>query len=100
MVSIDIKKETALLGLKTVVDLLKTHKAPYYKVRDRYYLERSKAIRKRGATILSAQKVHLAKSGVYKSAVLRETEAQIELDIMSLIHEDEIIRYNVATKGQ
>jgi hypothetical protein len=97
--SIDIKKEAALLGMKTIVDLLKTHKAPYYKVRDRYYLERSKAIRKRGASILSAQKVRLAKGGVLKSAVLRETEAQVELDIMSLIHEDEIIRYNAAVRG-
>lgn len=93
---INVKRETALLGLKTVVDLLKIHKAPYYKVRDRYYQERSEAIRKRGASILSAQKVRLAKGGVYKSAVLRETEAQMELDIMALIHEDEIIRYNAA----
>jgi hypothetical protein len=38
---IDIKKETALLGLRTMVDLLKTHKAPYYKVRDRFYQERA-----------------------------------------------------------
>jgi hypothetical protein len=96
---IDIKREAALLGLKTVVDLLKTHKAPYFKVRDRYYQERSKAIRKRGASILSAQKVRLAKGGVYKSAVLRETEAQMELDLMSLIHEDEIMRYNTAIRG-
>lgn len=96
---INVKKETALLGLKTVVDLLKTHKAPYFKVRDRYYLERSKAIRKRGASILSAQKVRLAKGGVYKSAILRETEAQMELDLMSLIHEDEIMRYNTAIRG-
>jgi hypothetical protein len=65
---ISIKREAALLGLKTVVDILKTHKAPYFKVRDRYYRERSKAIRRRGATILSQQKVRLAKSGVYKSA--------------------------------
>jgi hypothetical protein len=96
---INVKRETALLGLKTVVDLLKTHKAPYFKVRDRYYRKRSKAIRKRGATILSAQKVRLAKGGVLKSAVLRETEAQMELDLMSLIHEDEIIRYNAAIRG-
>lgn len=96
--SIDIKKETALLGLKTIVDLLKTHKAPYFKVRDRYYRERAKAIRKRGKSILSKQKVLLAKGGVYKSAVLRETEAQTELDLMSLIHEDEVIRYNAAIR--
>ena len=95
---IDVKRETALLGLKTVVDLLKTHRAPYFKVRDRYYRERSKAIRKRGAAILSAQKVHLAKGGVYKSAVLRETEIQIELDLMALIHEDEVMRYNTAIR--
>lgn len=93
---IDIKRETSLLGLKTVVDLLKIHKAPYYRIRNRYYKERSKAIRKRGASILSAQKVRLAKGGVYKSAVLRETEAMIELDIMALIHEDEVMRYNAS----
>jgi hypothetical protein len=97
-VSIDIKKEAALLGLKTIVDLLKTHKAPYFKVRDRYYQERAKAIRKRGQSILSKQKVLLAKGGVYKSSVLRETESQTELDIMSLIHEDEVIRYNAAIR--
>lgn len=96
---ISIKREAALLGLKTVVDILKTHKAPYFKVRDRYYRERSKAIRRRGATILSQQKVRLAKSGVYKSAVLRETQAEMELDLMSLVHEDEIMRYNVAIRG-
>jgi hypothetical protein len=95
---IDVKRETALLGLKTVVDLIKIHKAPYFKVRDRYYEERSKAIRKRGASILSAQKTRLAKGGVYKSAVLRETQAGIELDLMALIHEDEIIRYNAALR--
>jgi hypothetical protein len=96
---IDVKKEAALLGLKTVIDLLKIHKAPYYKVRDRYYRERSKAIRKRGASILSTQKVLLAKGGVYRSAVLRETQAETELDLMALIHEDEIMRYN-ASVGQ
>lgn len=96
---ISIKREAALLGLKTVVDILKTHKAPYFKVRDRYYRERSKAIRRRGAGILSAQKVRLAKGGVYKSAVLRETQAEMELDLMSLVHEDEIMRYNVAIRG-
>lgn len=96
---ISIKREAALLGLKTVVDILKTHKAPYFKVRDRYYRERSKAIRRRGATILSQQKVRLAKGGVYKSAVLRETQAEMELDLMSLVHEDEIMRYNVAIRG-
>jgi hypothetical protein len=95
---IDIKRESALLGIKTLVDLLKTHKAPYFKVRDRYYQERAKAIRKRGASILSTQKVRLAKSGVYKSAVLRETKAQMELDLMALIHEDEVMRYNAAIK--
>jgi hypothetical protein len=96
---IDIKREAAILGLKTITDLLKIHKTPYFKVRDRYYKERSKAIRKRGASILSTQKVRLAKGGVYKSAILRETEAQMELDLMSLVHEDEIIRYNVAIRG-
>jgi len=95
---IDIKKEAGLLGLRTLVDLLKTHKAPYFKVRDRYYKERSRAIRKRGASILSQQKVRLAKGGVYKSAVLRETETQMQLDLMSLIHEDEVIRYNAAVR--
>lgn len=96
---INVKREAALLGLRTVVDLLKIHKAPYFKVRDRYYKERSKAIRKRGATILSQQKVRLAKGGVYKSAVLRETQAEMELDLMALIHEDEVMRYNVAVRG-
>lgn len=95
---IDIKRETALLGLKTVVDLLKTRKTPYYKVRDRYYKERSKTIRKRGMSILSAQKVRLAKGGVYKSAVFRETKAGMELDLMALIHEDEVMRYNMAVR--
>jgi hypothetical protein len=96
---IDIKKETALLGLRTMVDLLKTHKAPYYKVRDRFYQERARAIRKRGKTILSQQKVRLAKGGVYRSAVLRETEAQVELDLMALIHSDAVMRYR-AIQGQ
>lgn len=93
---INVKKEAALLGLKTAVDLLKVHKAPYFKIRDRYYKERSKAIRRRGASILSAQKVRLAKGGVYKSAVLRETQAEVELDLMALIHEDEVIQYNAS----
>jgi len=93
---INVKRETALLGLRTMVDLLKTHKAPYFKVRDRFYRERAKAIRKRGKTILSQQKVRLAKGGVYKSAVLRETEAQMELDLMALVHSDEILRYRAA----
>jgi predicted acetyltransferase len=95
---INIKREAALLGLRTVVDLLKTHKTSHFKVRDRYYLERSKAIRKRGESILSTQKVLLAKGGVYKSAVLRETKAQMELDLMALIHEDEVVRYNAAIR--
>jgi hypothetical protein len=93
---INVKKEAALLGLKTAVDLLKVHKAPYFKIRNRYYKERSKAIRRRGASILSAQKVRLAKGGVYKSTVLRETQAEMELDLMALIHEDEVIQYNAS----
>ena len=97
--SIDIKREAALLGLRTVVDLLKTHKAPYFKVRDRFYQERAKAIRKRGTTILSAQKVRLAKGGVYKSSILKETETQVELDLMALIYSDEVLRYRAATGG-
>ena len=95
---INIKNETALLGLRTLVDLLKTHKAPYFKVRDRYYKERAKTIRKRGATIMSTQKVRLAKSGVYESAIFRETEAQTELDLMALVYEDEVIRYNASVR--
>ena len=92
----DIKKEAALLGLRTAVDILKIRKAPYFKVRDRFYRERAKAIRRRGKAILSQQKVRLAKGGVYKSAILRETKAQTELDLMALLYEDEVVRYNAA----
>ena len=96
---IDIKREGALLGLQTAVDLLTIKSRPRYKIRDRYYIERSKAIRKRGAKILSAQKVRLAKgSGIATGAITRETEAGIELDMLALIHEDEVLRYNAAIK--
>ena len=90
----NIKKDVALLGIKTAVEIMKIKKAPHYKIRDRYYQERAKAIRKRGASLLSAQKVRLSKgTGMARSAVTRETQADIDLDLMSLIHEDEILRY-------
>jgi len=95
----NLKTEEALLGLQTITDVIKLHQVPEYKIRDRYYRERAKAIRKRAKSILSAQKVRMAKSsGVSKSAVTRETEAQMELDLMALVYEDEVMRYNAALR--
>ena len=91
-----IKKELAALGIRTAVDLMKIKQPPSFKVRDRYYQMRAGAIKKRGAAILSAQKVRLAKSsGMTRGAVIRETQAEIDLDLMALIHENEILRYRM-----
>ena len=89
-----IRKELAALGIRTAVDLMKIKQSPSFKIRDRYYQMRTRTIKKRGAAILSAQKVRLAKSsGITRGAITRETQAEIDLDLMALIHEDEILRY-------